>query len=356
MTKLSFKDTPFAMKPIANRKITQVLMHTVVWLIVFAIPYLFRSHYNENRPANPDDLHFIILNTITEFFWILLFYLNVGWLVPRFLFRRKYLIYGLILIGIFAVILGIHVGLFSILIRFRKVNLWASTGFNLPAFLLTIAVSTTYRFLSDQSKREKMELERQEQNLKTEVSFLRSQISPHFIFNVLNNLVALVRMKSDQLEPTIMKLSGLMQYMLYETDDDKVILKDEADYLQNYIDLQQQRFGSKVKLDVSLKLPEKNYQIEPMLLIPFVENAFKHGVGLIENPEIVIDLHEENGRIVFHVRNKFNDLKQEVKDKSAGIGLQNVARRLDLLYPGKHKLTVSKAGNVFDILLYLNLF
>jgi sensor histidine kinase YesM len=106
----------------------------------------------------------------------------------------------------------------------------------------------------------------------------------------MNNLVALVRMKSDELEPTVLKLSSLMQYMLYETDEERVLLKSEAEYLRNYIDLQEQRFGAELNLKVDFDIKEDWHTIEPMLLIPFVENAFKHGTGLTDDPEIEIQL------------------------------------------------------------------
>ncbi|HEV7622485.1 MAG TPA: histidine kinase, partial [Flavisolibacter sp.] len=232
-------------------------------------------------------------------------------------------------------------------------RLAGSIAFNFPAFILTVAVSFTYKMLNDRSLMEKLSYEKQEQNMKTEVSFLRSQISPHFIFNVLNNLVALIRMKSEELEPTVMKLSGLMQYMLYETDEEKVPLKHETEYLQNYIDLQQQRFGSKVKLTSCFNIPDEFYSIEPMLLIPFVENAFKHGVGMINDPQIDIKLYMKENLLYFNVRNMYNPLNNEVKDKSSGIGLANVTRRLSLLYPERHSLLINKDDYFFNISLQI---
>ena len=168
-------------------------------------------------------------------------------------------------------------------------------------------------------------------------------------------MVALVRLKSDQLEPTIMKLSNLMQYMLYETDEEKVLLGTEVEYLQSYIDLQQQRFGSKVKLNVCLDIKEDWLSIEPMMLIPFVENAFKHGVGMIENPEINIKLQTNEKQLVFEVSNKYNTETEEVKDKTSGIGLPNVIRRLNLLYGNQHELLITRQDGWFTISLKLNL-
>jgi LytS/YehU family sensor histidine kinase len=222
-------------------------------------------------------------------------------------------------------------------------------------FLLSIAISTTWQMWSEKEKSERLMMERHQETLKTELSFLRSQISPHFVLNVLNNIVALVRLKSDNLEPTVMKLSSLIQYMLYETNEEKVLLQAEIEYLQNYIDLQQQRFGKKVKVNTSFQAENGWYEIEPMLLIPFVENAFKHGVGMIAKPQIDINLQVSNQVLTFSVRNKFNNKMEEVKDKTSGIGLVNVTRRLNLLYGVNQHLVIEQTGDWFSVLLTINL-
>ena len=152
-----------------------------------------------------------------------------------------------------------------------------------------------------------MNSEKETENLKTELSFLRSQVSPHFMFNVLNNMVALARKQSDALEPSLIKLSSLLRYMLYETDEEKVLVEREIEYLNNYIDLQKQRFGKNIRITTSFDEREKGYTIEPMLLIPFVENAFKHGTGIITDACIDIHLLVHNGKLVFTVRNRYND-------------------------------------------------
>lgn len=338
-----------------NKKWGKVALHVIAWIIVFSLPYLLTSNYNENRPNNRDSTEFFYLNTITGFFWVVLFYLNAYVLTPRFIYKKKYLVYVVLLVGIFSFVMLIHSLLFLFFIKSVPFSFFRSFLFNLPIFILTVAVSTTYRFITDRAKTDKFNQQKHEENLKTELSFLRSQISPHFIFNVLNNMVALVRIKSDQLEPTIMKLSSLMQYMLYETDEEKVLLKNEVEYLQSYIDLQQQRFGSKVKLNISIDIKDDWYTIEPMMLIPFVENAFKHGVGLIQNPQIDIELYTKDDMLYFSVRNKFNLETNEIKDKTSGIGLTNVKRRLNLLYGKEHKLEISNDNDWFSVSLQLKL-
>jgi LytS/YehU family sensor histidine kinase len=175
------------------------------------------------------------------------------------------------------------------------------------------------------------------------------------MFNVLNNMVALARKKSDVLEPSLIKLSQLLRYMLYETDEDKVLLEKEVDYLQSYIDLQKQRFGKNVVIDTSWRVKESGYTIEPMLLIPFVENAFKHGTGLIMNAEIDVRLEVEQGMLLFTVRNRYNDEAGETKDKTSGIGLNNVKRRLNLLYHQNYTLAIDKKDGWFTVNLQLKL-
>ena len=175
------------------------------------------------------------------------------------------------------------------------------------------------------------------------------------MFNVLNNMVALARKQSDQLEPSLIKLSSLMRYMLYDTDGEKVSLEKEIDYLQSYIDLQKQRFGKNVVIQTAFTEIDGSYNIEPMLLIPFVENAFKHGTGFMEDARIEIELRVKNSLLYFTVRNRFNIESEEVKDKTSGIGLTNVKRRLNLLYGNKQNLLISKNDGWFTTLLQLNL-
>jgi two-component system, LytTR family, sensor kinase len=339
------------------RKWVVILLHISAWTIIFSLPYLLTSHYNDNRvkEADKDATGFFYLNTITNFIFVGLFYLNAYVLTPRFIIRKKYLAYIFLLIAIFFVIMAIHGILFNYLIKYHPFIFVFSVRFNLPTFLLTVAVSITYQLIGDKIRSEKLANEKQEENLKTELSFLRSQISPHFMFNVLNNIVALARTRSEQLEPTVIKLSSLMRYMVYETREQKATLKNEIEYLQSYIDLQTQRFEDSVKVNFTLDAPNDHQSIEPMLLIPFVENAFKHGIGLIEDPQIDIKLRTENNMLFFYVRNKYNGSTEEVKDGIAGIGLANVKRRLNLLYGKDQNLMISTEKNWFTISLQLKL-
>jgi sensor histidine kinase YesM len=173
----------------------------------------------------------------------------------------------------------------------------------------------------------------------------------------MNNMVALARKGSPQLEPSLIKLSSLLRYMLYETHE-RVSLQKEIEYLQSYIDLQMQRFGNNVAVKSCLQKIDRDYEIEPMLLIPFVENAFKHGTGFVTKApgsnlilynvaEIDIELIAAKNVLNFSVRNSYNDDANEPRDKTSGIGLANVKRRLNLLYHNRHSLLVEKKDGWF---------
>jgi sensor histidine kinase YesM len=326
-------------------KVKVIAMHCVAWMVILLLPYLLSPAYGANK--DPDAASFAILNTLTAVFWIITFYLTVFVFVEKFIYPKKYLVFSLLMFALFTVIMCGHYLLYHSLIHSHPFDLVACFEYRLPAFLLTAASGVAYKMIIDRNHQETVSHEKKEQNLKTELSFLRSQISPHFIFNILHSMLAMARSKNDLLEPTILKLSGLMQYMLYETDEEKVSLKDEVEYLQNYIDLQKQRFGSNVNINVQMNGDSEGHEIEPMLLIPFVENAFKHGVGMIEEPFIEIALRLEKNILHFKVVNKFNSLHNEIKDKTSGIGLANVTRRLNLLYHRKHNLSINNNGNLF---------
>jgi LytS/YehU family sensor histidine kinase len=221
--------------------------------------------------------------------------------------------------------------------------------------LFVSAISTVYGLILFMADQEKLKREEKQEKLQAELSFLRSQISPHFIFNVLNSIVYLIRTKSSAAEPVTIQLSELMRYMLYEADDVQVSLDKEINYLNNYIELQRVRFEEDVEINMKVEGNIGSQIIEPMLLIPFVENAFKHGVGMIDTPIIDVLVRCDNNELYYEVKNKIAPELAEDKDNSSGIGLKNVKRRLELLYADKHRLEIKKEDNWFIISLFLQL-
>jgi len=339
--------------PWYNSKWASRSFHVIGWMLWFCLPALFHRESDQGK-ANWNNV-FNSFNFVTTIFWIIVFYSNANFLVPNYLNKRKYWRYvGILLllfIGVlFVANLVIQLSHHGSPLMFRRLPLFICFP-----YLIVWAVSTVYRLLSDKIKMDQLIKEKENENLKTELSFLRSQVSPHFLFNVLNNMVAMARLKSDRLEPSLIKLSGLMRYMLYESDEQKVPLSKEIEYVTSYIDLQRLRFGKDMNIHAKFDSNGDYHLIEPMLLIPFIENAFKHGTGMIQQPEIDICLKVVDEKLHFTVRNKYNGDSQEIKDKTSGIGLVNVKRRLNLLYGKEYQLDIKKAEGFHTVSLQLNL-
>ena len=330
-------------------KVAIVFFHVLAWVILFTLPTLFHRE--------PDQQHvnfksmFSVRFLIFDAFWILFFYFNLLVLIPKFLNRKKLGIYIFLLILLFAVFIVV-INIFPK--EGERPGLHREYFFAIFPYLFIWAMSTVYWFVTDKISTEQLMKEKENENLKTELSFLRSQVSPHFLFNVLNNMVAMARLKSDQLEPSLIRLSGLMRYMLYESDETSVTLLRETEYVNSYIELQKIRYAKSLFIKVDMDTGD-NQLIEPMLLIPFIENAFKHGTGTIDDPIIEISLKISEGLIDFRVKNKFDPANEEIKDRTSGIGLPNVIRRLNLLYDQKHILSINKDNGWFSISLQIKL-
>ena len=340
-----------------TKKHVSVLLHILFWIILFSLPSLFRPRQESNMQQHPppEAIRYFYQYLINCFFWIALFYINSYLLMPILVHKKKYIRYLLYLAIVVGVICLFNWLSFTLLLPGKFFNAGLFMFFFMLPCIFILACSIAFTMFRDKLTSDRLSIEKETENLKTELAFLRSQVSPHFMFNVLNNMVSLARKKSDQLEPSLFKLSSLLRYMLYETDEDKVLLEREVEYLQSYIDLQLQRFGSKVKVNLMMEDYDSNCFIEPMLLIPFVENAFKHGTGFRQNSEINIELKTCEQKLYFVVSNYYDNSIVQQKDKTSGIGLQNVKRRLNLLYKNQHKLSIEKKDNFFTVTLQLNL-
>jgi two-component system, LytTR family, sensor kinase len=233
----------------------------------------------------------------------------------------------------------------------KEVFLFPSFGLHMGLFVFYIAISMAYAFTFEWYENEKLRSEIAEEKLKTELSFLKSQINPHFLFNTLNNLFSISqKYKVEELSAGIKGLSNLLRYMLYECNADFVSLKKEVKYIENFIEIQQLRHDEKDELIINFdkKGDIGKAVIAPMVLLPFVENAFKHGFSLNESSVINLSLQTSKYGIYFKVRNKaFHQHK--FADKTSGIGLENVTRRLKLIYPDKHLLKIFEEDGNFIV-------
>lgn len=342
---------------IANRYIIYA-MHVLFWMVLI-VPFLS----GPSHPTGFEQMKYRII--FNNSFLILLFYFNAYYLYPEVYKKKGWLQY--IITVIIALVLLLYISSY-ILGKWLPVpdfphpvamdgrpfprdrnfpHPGGPRGFlPFPIYVFIIGISFSYRLMMDQNIEEKRRKEQETENLKTELNFLRSQISPHFMFNVLNTLVAMARKKSDLMEHSLIQLSTLMRYVLHESNNNRIPLNKEIEYLKNYIELQSLRFGDDLNLVLEIDPATEGYEIEPMLLMPFVENAFKHGLITGDNARLMVSLHVVNARLTFRVENEIAT-QSDSKDASSGIGLKNVSRRLELLYTDKYTLNTMIVNNIF---------
>jgi two-component system, LytTR family, sensor kinase len=221
------------------------------------------------------------------------------------------------------------------------------TIYGIYALLIQLAIG----WFATQKLKTELLLEKQS----GELALLRSQINPHFLFNTLNNIYSLVYKKSEDAPAAVMKMSAIMRYMLYDATTDKVLLEKELEYLISFIELEKLRLRDKEFVELNIKGNVEGRTIAPMLLIPFVENAFKHSSKNVTNPGIRINLTIVPQEIRFEVSNHMRKNLTATKDLMSGIGLNNIRRRLNLLYPGKHQLEINSDENLFNVKLILSI-
>jgi hypothetical protein len=330
----------------------QIFWHVVFWLGLIAF-FASIARYSGKMTTKAVLVVFVLYGAIN----ISVFYLNYSLLIPRFLDKKNYKLYAA---GIVAIIIAFGLIKYGgglvfktyILLGLRKHESTFWEYFFKTIFTTTIFLflSTVLKFTVDWFLNERIQRDLENQRLSAELSFLKSQINPHFLFNSLNSIYSLAYQKSDTTPEAILKLSEIMRYMLYECNDNKVELTKELQYLQNYIDLQKIRFGNKAFIDFEVTGEVTNQHIVPLLLISFIENAFKHGIANDALTPIKLKVNLEDGHLYFFIQNKKHTHN---RDSSGGIGLANVRRRLDLLYPGKYNLDIRDEADTYTCQLSL---
>jgi sensor histidine kinase YesM len=335
-----------------TKRTFQVLFNLVLWGMWVGLPLLSPVHqtHENGHPhphANPEFSEHIWVELITV---MPLFYVITMVLIPYVFKRKGVWLFFLSLILINVAFFFLQLIFHHTFLEFEHEHGTAPEMLGAFPLIMVSAIASTYGLLLEYLDQESQKEERASEQMKAELSFLRSQISPHFIFNILNSIVYLIRTKaSEKAEDVTMRLSSLMRYMLYDSDQSMVPLTNEVAYLENYIDLQKMRFDGNVDFDFLVNGQGEGHMIEPMLLIPFVENAVKHGVGLVDKPFISVQLEMSKQGLYFQVKNKKGKEEQVFKDPSSGIGLKNVKRRLELLYPNKHQLTILEDESNFSV-------
>tara|TARA_R110000868_G_scaffold45485_3_gene151028 strand:+ start:4713 stop:5750 length:1038 start_codon:yes stop_codon:yes gene_type:complete len=336
-----------------NKKNTVTLFsHILVWLVLFSMPYILS--YGQEQDINRIIAHF----WIPLFFYALIFYLNYFVLVDRFLFAKKtllFLLINLLIIAIFIILKEqIEDRLFVDLIKKRtneddngppfKMIIYVQMLSYMAPLLFSIAIKSTKRWVKTEAKRK----EAANIKLQSELQHLHYQLQPHFFFNSLNNIYALVDISPEQAKTSIHSLSKLMRYMLYETNMELVPLSKEIDFMKKYIDLMKLRLSDKTTVRYSFPSEETSIKIAPLLFISLIENAFKHGVSASKESTIELQMTCLEKTVMFTIKN--DNFPKKTDDKSgSGIGIQNLKKRLQLLYPNKHRFETNTKDNHFSV-------
>lgn len=334
------------------KKSWHIFWHIFFWIgIILFFVLIVRNNSKINTEA------LLVLIVLYGCINISIFYFNYLVLIPRLLDKKKYRLYaGVILL----VIIAYALGKYAIAVEFRPIVLNRMKGevvtfgwYILSAIftnLVFIFLSLVLQFTTDWFTNERVQRDLENQRLTAELAFLKSQINPHFLFNSLNSIYSLAYQRSETTPEAILKLSEIMRYMLYECNDNKVDLAKELQYLQSYIDLQKIRFGKKAYVDFEVHGQVTNQRIVPLLLIAFIENAFKHGVANdpVSPIKLIITVNEDH--LTFYMENKKHVLN---RDAAGGIGLNNVRRRLNLLYPDAYKLEIHDEADTYSCELSL---
>jgi len=286
-----------------------------------------------------------------------IFYVNMLWFVPKVLLEGKHAVYLLTVTLVAVLFVGVLIYAENFLnlqeLMHRAFNPdepyvpkpRRSSGdvFNIMLYLLTIGISTSVASVQKWQKDEALRRELDQQRINTELSYLKAQINPHFFFNTLNNIYALTNLDVKKAQEALLKLSRMMRYVLYENQKNETLLSREVSFINDYIELMKMRLTEKVTLNISIHEPKDDLVIAPMLLLPFMENTFKHGVSSQQQSEIMIKLEVMGNTVFFETRNHIFPVHAESPEaKENGIGLVNTQRRLSLLYPDKHRLKFGK--------------
>lgn len=331
----------------------RVFLHLIFWVSYFLFfVFQYKLIYTSYK-----DWQWAVSLSITIWPDIFAAYFTNYVLLPHFLYKKKIPLFatGLILSAAAMILLQrvliIYVD-YPIIMPEKAAGLkfWDFNPFYaLVNIYSVVALFTVIKLMKDlfHSQQERTDLENQ--NKTSELALLRSQINPHFFFNTLNNIDALILSNPDHASEAIIRLSDIMRYMLYDTNSDQVLLEKEINYLNSYIELQRIRIKNPENIHFEHSNLCGSMTIAPMLFVPFIENAFKHGSKVPDKARILIRLSCTKQMLIFEVENRFETRVGQQKDQTAGIGLNNVKRRLKLLYPGKHQLQIVQTEDNYKV-------
>ncbi len=361
-----------------KKSVLRVAVHVLVWAILLILPtYLITGE-------SPRDRTFLREVWQQIFCYGIIFYVSYLWLVPRFFFARRKVLFFL---SVLLLITASTVAIWGVLrsdkevfegkgprvappadfapgpelnerpssFRERKphgLKNWPLFNFALTSLLVS-GLSLGLRFSEKLSQNEKLRKEAEKERADQELNLLKNQINPHFLFNTLNTIYSLALVNSEHTAEAVMKLSEMMRYVLQDVNREKVPVALELDYIRHYVGLQQLRLNQNITVVLEVKDDDAGQQVAPILLIPFVENVFKHGTSAHERAEILIRIKCSGNTLELKTINRI--FPERYKEEGSGIGLTNTRKRLELIYPGKHQLDLKDEGDRFFVNLTIEL-
>ena len=344
------------MAPFTPKKNISVFVHLLGW-IMLCVVLLLISPLSWRMGEIELPIQFWSKQIFLVVFLIAIFYSNSSVLVPKILLKEKNYLYILIIILGSILFYGLVV-YFEQFIGYGKAmhltfnpdkkyepgKRWLPGDvFQILLYVISIGLSTSVALVQKWQKDEALRREMDRQRINTELSYLKAQINPHFFFNTLNNIYALTNLDVNKAQEALLKLSRMMRYVLYENQKNETLLSKEVKFIEDYIELMKMRLSSKVKLNIQIEEPKEDLIIAPMLLLPFMENCFKHGVSSQQESEILVKIEIMGNTLFFETKNHIFPVNPDSPEAHEnGIGLTNTQRRLSLIYPEKHRLKFGK--------------
>jgi len=368
-----------------NIRIIELIVFVVIWTAIFSIPF-----FNHRLNYSVDWIK-VFEDWIKIFSYLIIFVVNTFFLVPKFLFQKKYNLYiGITLFVILLMIgMSISLGLFitpSEPMAMPPMDLGPGMppmelGNGMPAplgyrpiaqpeqksfimiladeliiSLLVVGAGTSFKMVSQWLNEENRRKDVEKEQLKSELAFLRHQVSPHFFMNTLNNIHALIDINAEDAKNTIIELSTMMRYLLYDTAQGQTTLKKEIKFIESYISLMQLRFPKKVTVTLDIPGNILDIQIPPMLFLSILENAFKHGVSYQSDSFVSFKLEQIDNRLNCTIKNSKNSKKGNIDKSYSGIGLTNIRQSLKLLFGNDYLLNIHENDIEFEVQLTIPIY
>ena len=330
-----------------------LLFNGVLWSLAFVI-LLFIFSKGQN-PITADYIYTVAFLLVIAVPVCINFYV----LIPRFLKKELYLIYILLFLINVLVFAFTNSYFFNNLLDtlfpnyffvsyLSNLNIYLTYSIFLIATTLLKLAEDWFYFNTNLNKT----LRLQNQQIQTQLSALRAQINPHFLFNSLNVIYAMALEKKDNITTAIVELSDILRYVIYDSDTERVTLKEEIKLLKNYISFQKYRGHSSNKINLDIKIENENFKIYPMLLLPLLENAYKYGfTGENDSETIQIELKQNKNEFNFKIKNSNSNQQNNLDNNYSGFGLENLKSNLDLVYPNKHQFNIENSNETFGVTL-----